>query len=274
MCIRDRSYRDKSREHILKLEASERKKTNINSLKIKYNNATGYFFEVTQLQKEKLLRCDKAERFIPRQSLKGVARFNTEELSKLSESIINAANEAIELEISIFESIKDLIIENSQKLSEISYAISRIDVGSSLAELSAISNFVRPNILEDQTLNIIGGRHPSVELAMLKKREGQFHSNNCLLNDSDRIWLITGPNMAGKSTFLRQNAIISILAQAGAYVPADKADIGIIDSLYSRVGSSDDLASGRSTFMVEMLETAAILNQASKKSLVIMDEVV
>lgn len=268
-----RSYRDKSRTHILNLEALERKKTKINSLKIKYNNATGYFFEVTQLQKDKLLKCDEAERFIPRQSLKGVARFTSEELSNLSESIINAANEAIEIEISIFEDIKNTIIENSQELAELSYSISRIDVASSLAELSSINNFVRPNILEDQTLNIVGGRHPSVELAMIKNREGQFHSNNCLLKVDDIIWLITGPNMAGKSTFLRQNAIICILAQAGAYVPADKADIGIIDSLYSRVGSSDDLASGRSTFMVEMLETAAILNQASSKSLVIMDEV-
>jgi len=267
------SLRDKSRTHIVNLEALERKKTGLNSLKIKYNNATGHFFEVTQLQKDKLLKTQNSDRFIARQSLKGVARFVTDELSKLSESIINAANEAIEIEIKIFEEIKNTIIDNNKELSDLSYAISRLDVASSLAEISVLHNFVRPKILNDQTLNIKGGRHPSVEFSMIKNGEGQFYSNNCNLSIKDRIWLITGPNMAGKSTFLRQNAIITILAQSGSYVPADKVEIGVVDSLFSRVGSSDDLASGRSTFMVEMLETASILNQAGKKSLVIMDEV-
>ncbi len=268
-----KSLRDKSRTHILNLELSERKKTNLPALKIKYNNAIGYFFEVTQLQKEKLLKSQNSERFIPRQSLKGAARFMTDELSELSESITSSVNKAIELEINIYEELKNMINLNSKELSEISYAIACLDVSSSLAEVSIINNFIRPTITNGKNLEIKGGRHPSVELSMKKSGEGQFYSNDCDLRESDRIWLITGPNMAGKSTFLRQNALISILAQAGCYVPADSAVIGIIDSLFSRVGSSDDLASGRSTFMVEMLETAAILNQATEKSLVIMDEV-
>jgi DNA mismatch repair protein MutS len=267
------SFRDQSRQHILEMEVEERAKTGLTSLKIKYNNVIGYFFEVTQLQKKKFLEIKNAERFIPRQSLKGAARFVTEALSRLSESISNAAEQAIEIELRIFEEIKSLIKAQHDALANISYTLSRLDVASSLAEVSILHNFVRPNILDDQNLEIIGGRHPSVELVMQKNGENKFFSNDCHLDQEDKIWLLTGPNMAGKSTFLRQNALITILAQSGSFVPAEKASIGIVDSLFSRVGSSDDLASGRSTFMVEMLETAAILNQAGKKSLVIMDEV-
>ena len=267
------SFRDQSRQHILEMEVEERAKTGLTSLKIKYNNVIGYFFEVTQLQKKKFLEIKNAERFIPRQSLKGAARFVTEALSRLSESISNAAEQAIEIELRIFEEIKSLINAQHDALANISYSLSRLDVASSLAEVSILHNFVRPNILDDQNLEIIGGRHPSVELVMKKNGENKFFSNDCHLDQEDKIWLLTGPNMAGKSTFLRQNALITILAQSGSFVPAEKASIGIVDSLFSRVGSSDDLASGRSTFMVEMLETAAILNQAGKKSLVIMDEV-
>ena len=267
------SFRDQSRQHILEMEVEERAKTGLTSLKIKYNNVIGYFFEVTQLQKKKFLEIKNAERFIPRQSLKGAARFVTEALSRLSESISNAAEQAIEIELRIFEEIKSLINAQHDALANISYTLSRLDVASSLAEVSILHNFVRPNILDDQNLEIIGGRHPSVELVMQKNGENKFFSNDCHLDQEDKIWLLTGPNMAGKSTFLRQNALITILAQSGSFVPAEKASIGIVDSLFSRVGSSDDLASGRSTFMVEMLETAAILNQAGKKSLVIMDEV-
>ena len=255
------------------MEAEEKIKTGLTSLKIKYNNVIGYFFEVTQLQKTKFLEIENSERFIPRQSLKGAARFVTESLSQLSESISNAAEQAIDIELRIFEEVKTLITNQHDALANISYALSRLDVVSSLAEVSILNNFVRPSILDDQSLQIIGGRHPSVELVMQKSGESKFFSNDCHLNKEDKIWLLTGPNMAGKSTFLRQNALITILAQAGSYVPAKKASIGIVDALFSRVGSSDDLASGRSTFMVEMLETAAILNQAGEKSLVIMDEV-
>jgi len=267
------SVRDESRQYILEMEMQEKKKTGFSSLKIKYNNVIGYFFEVTQLQKRKFIEIKDSERFIPRQSLKGATRFVTEELSNLSEAISNAAEKAIDIEIAIFQELQDLININHEDLADISSAIARLDVASSLAEISILNNFIRPNILSDESLEIIGGRHPSVELVMQKLGENKFCSNNCYLNSEDKIWLITGPNMAGKSTFLRQNALIAILAQSGSYVPAEKANVGIIDSLFSRVGSSDDLASGRSTFMVEMLETAAILNQAGKKSLVIMDEV-
>jgi DNA mismatch repair protein MutS len=267
------SFRDESRQHILEMEAEERVKTGLTSLKIKYNNVLGYFFEVTHLQKKKFLEIKNSERFIHRQSLKGAARFVTEALSHLSESISNAAEQALDIELRIFEEVKGLIKTQHDALANISYAISRLDVVSSLAEVSILNYFVRPNILEDQSLKIIGGRHPAVELVMQKNGENKFFSNDCHLKEEDKIWLLTGPNMAGKSTFLRQNALITILGQAGSFVPAEKVTIGIVDALFSRVGSSDDLASGRSTFMVEMLETAAILNQAGKKSLVIMDEV-
>ena len=267
------SFRDESRQHILEMEAEERVKTGLTSLKIKYNNVLGYFFEVTQLQKKKFLEIQNSERFIHRQSLKGAARFVTEALSHLSESISNAAEQALDIELRIFEEVKSLIKTQHDALANISYAIARLDVVSSLAEVSILNNFVRPNILDDQSLKIIGGRHPAVELVMQKSGENKFFSNDCHLKEEDKIWLLTGPNMAGKSTFLRQNALITILGQAGSFVPAEKVTIGIVDALFSRVGSSDDLASGRSTFMVEMLETAAILNQAGKKSLVIMDEV-
>ena len=267
------SFRDESRQHIIEMESEERIKTGLSTLKIKYNNVLGHFFEITQLQKKKFLQMEGVERFIPRQSLKGVSRFVTDELSKLSEEISNSAEKAIDIELKIFEDIRVTIENQHNDLASISYAISRLDVASSLAEIATLYSFVRPSILEDQSLEIIEGRHPSVELSMRKSGEDSFYSNNCNLNNEDKIWLITGPNMAGKSTFLRQNALITILAQAGSFVPAKKASIGIVDSLFSRVGSSDDLASGRSTFMVEMLETASILNQAGKKSLVIMDEV-
>ena len=267
------SFRDESRQHIIEMESEERIKTGLSTLKIKYNNVLGHFFEITQLQKKKFLQMEGVERFIPRQSLKGVSRFVTDELSKLSEEISNSAEKAIDIELKIFEDIRVTIENQHNDLASISYAISRLDVASSLAEIATLYNFVRPSILEDQSLEILEGRHPSVELSMRKSGEDSFYSNNCNLNNEDKIWLITGPNMAGKSTFLRQNALITILAQAGSFVPAKKASIGIVDSLFSRVGSSDDLASGRSTFMVEMLETASILNQAGKKSLVIMDEV-
>jgi DNA mismatch repair protein MutS len=267
------SFRDESRQHIINMEAEERKKTGLNTLKIKFNNVIGHFFEVTELQKNKFLQMQDSDRFIPRQSLKGVSRFVTSDLSKLSELISNSSEEAVEIELQIFEDIKKMVSDEHNDLGDISYAISRLDVASSLAEIAILNNFVRPSIMDDNSLSIIEGRHPSVELSMQKSGEDRFYSNNCILNNEEKIWLITGPNMAGKSTFLRQNALIVILAQVGSFVPAEKAKIGIVDALFSRVGSSDDLASGRSTFMVEMLETASILNQAGKKSLVIMDEV-
>ena len=268
-----RALRNESRRYILDLEAKEKALTNIPTLKIKFNNILGHFFEVTQLQKEKLKKTQNYERFISRQSLKGVARYSTEELSKLSESINNSAEQAIEIELKIFQELKEIVHENRENLSNVSESIARIDVLSSLAVLAEENKYVKPQMVKENILEIKEGRHSSVEKALQNSGENSFCSNDCDLSNNDRIWLLTGPNMAGKSTFLRQNAIITILAQAGSFVPADKAKIGVVDMLFSRVGAADDLGSGRSTFMVEMVETAAILNQASENSFVIMDEV-
>ena len=268
-----RELRNESRKYILELETKEKNIVGIPTLKIKYNNILGHFFELTQLQKEKFIKTKDYERFIPRQSLKGVARFTTEKLSKLSESINNAAQQSLEIELKIFEELKEIVYENSENLSNISESIARIDVLSSLADLAMENQYVKPQIVKESLLEVEAGRHPTIELALQHMGENSFCSNDCLLEFKDRIWLLTGPNMAGKSTFLRQNAIITILAQSGSFVPANKAKIGIVDKLFSRVGAADDLGSGRSTFMVEMIETAAILNQATKNSLVIMDEV-
>ena len=268
-----RGLKNESRKILIDLEAKEKSNTQIPTLKIKYNNIIGHFFEVTQLQKEKLLQSKNNEKFIPRQSLKGVARFTTEELSRLSESINNANQQSLELELKLFEELKDKVYENRESLSEISESLARIDVLSSHASLANEKNYTRPLMVKESVLEIKGGRHPVVENAVSGSLDIGFCSNDCLLDNKEKIWLLTGPNMAGKSTFLRQNAIIAILAQSGSFIPADYAKIGIVDMLFSRVGAADDLGSGRSTFMVEMLETATILNQATENSFVIMDEV-
>ena len=152
-------------------------------------------------------------------------------------------------------------------------ALANLDVAAALAELAAAENYVRPALSEEPAFTIEGGRHPVVEAALVRQGGSAFVPNDCDLGEARRLWLLTGPNMAGKSTFLRQNALIAIMAQAGSFVPAKSATVGIVDRLFSRVGAADDLARGRSTFMVEMVETAAILNQATAKSLVILDEI-
>ena len=265
--------KSESKRLIAALESNYKKQTAINGLKVKYNNVLGYFVEVTALHSEKLMTSPLNEEFIHRQTLANVVRFNTTKLAELAGKIGHAADHALNLEHEIFEKLVIKVIDNWQNIIQVASALAKLDVGSSLAQLAAENNYKRPQVDDSLSFDIKGGRHPVVEGAIKKSLEGKFVANDCDLGEKNRLWLITGPNMAGKSTFLRQNALIAVLAQMGSFVPALKAHIGVVDRLFSRVGASDDLARGRSTFMVEMIETAAILNQSSKKSLVILDEI-
>ena len=268
--------RDESRRVIANLQTRYAEETGIRALKIKHNNVLGYFVEATSQQGEKLMTPPLRETFIHRQTLAGVMRFSSTELGDLESRIASAANRALALELAIFERLAGEVLAQTKELEALADALARIDVAAALAELAVNENWTRPEADGSLAFAIEGGRHPVVEGA-LRRDGGPFVANDCDLSGSGKgagkIWLVTGPNMAGKSTFLRQNALIAILAQMGSFVPAKAAHIGVIDRLFSRVGAADDLARGRSTFMVEMVETAAILNQATKRSLVILDEI-
>jgi len=245
--------------------------TGVSALKVKNNSIIGYYVEVPSKNATALLD-DK--RFIHKQSVLNAVRFTTEELEALEREVISAEEEALKIEIEIFEKIREFALGQAKHIIRSSEIIAEIDVASALAELAAECNYVRPVVDNSFDFNIEEGRHPVVEAALKRDAKGGFVGNDCKLNfDNDRIWLLTGPNMAGKSTFLRQNALIAIMAQMGSFVPAKSAKIGVIDKVFSRVGASDDLSRGRSTFMVEMVETAAILNRATKRSFVILDEI-
>ena len=263
-----RMLRDESKRMIAALESKYQEETGIAGLKIRYNGVLGYYAEITALHQKKI-----TENFIHRQSLANNLRYTTTELGGLERKIADAADRAIKLELEIFEKLLELIKENSASISALARAIAVLDTMAGLAELAIEKKYTRPQIDNSLNFEIKSGRHPVVEAGLSKKGQGSFIGNDCDLGDKQRLWLITGPNMAGKSTFLRQNALIAILAQIGSFVPADSANIGVIDKLFSRVGAADDLARGRSTFMVEMVETATILNQASNRSLVILDEI-
>ena len=267
------NLKSESKRLIATLEGQYKEKTGINGLKIKYNNVLGYFIEVTALHADKLMTAPLNEDFIHRQTLANVGRFNTAELSELAGKIGQAADRALTLEHELYEKLVAIDLKDWETIIEASMALAKLDVGASLAELAADNNYCRPIVDESLSFNVMGGRHPVVEASLKQNLEDKFVANDCDLGEENRLWLVTGPNMAGKSTFLRQNALITILAQMGSFVPAGKAHIGIVDRLFSRVGASDDLARGRSTFMVEMVETAAILNQSTERSLVILDEI-
>lgn len=267
------TLKSESKRLIAALEGQYREKTGINGLKIKYNNVLGYFIEVTALHADKLMTEPLNEDFIHRQTLANVVRFNTADLSNLAGKIGQAADRALSLEHEIYEKLVAKVLKEWETIIEAAMALAKLDVGSSLAELAVENNYCRPIVDESLAFEIEGGRHPVVEASLKVNLSGKFVANDCDLGLGNRLWLITGPNMAGKSTFLRQNALIALLAQIGSFVPARKAHIGIVDRLFSRVGASDDLARGRSTFMVEMVETAAILNQSTARSLVILDEI-
>lgn len=269
-----RSLKDDSKRMIAALQAKYRDDTDINLLKISYNNVLGYFIDVPARHADKLMvkKDDASNPYIHRQSLANNARFTTPELSELERDIASAADKALALEQKFFAEFLQAVAAQSESLGRIARGAADLDVALSLAELSVQQNYVRPQMSDDMAFTVTGGRHPVVEAALKKSGEA-FVPNDCALEPQQRLWLLTGPNMAGKSTFLRQNALIVILAQMGAFVPATSAKIGIVDKCFSRVGASDDLARGRSTFMVEMVETATILNQATSRSLVILDEI-
>jgi DNA mismatch repair protein MutS len=231
----------------------------------------GYHIEVSATHAEKLDIA--ALGFTRRQSMSNATRFSTAELADLETRIGRAADQALALEIQIFDGLVRETMVVSARIAAAGRALAALDVAAALAELAASGSYVRPILSEDTAFTLIGGRHPVVEAALRRQGSAGFVPNDCELGPDRRLWLLTGPNMAGKSTFLRQNALIAVMAQAGSFVPAREARIGLIDRLFSRVGASDDLARGRSTFMVEMVETAAILNQATAKSLVILDEI-
>ena len=276
----NRALRDESRRVIAALQARYADETGVKALKIKHNNVLGYFVEVTALNADKMMQPPLNATFIHRQTLAGQVRFTSTELGELEAKIASAADRALGLELEIFDKLCAAVIAQGHAIKQCAEALARLDVASSLAALAAECNYARPQVDDSHAFTIEGGRHPVVEQAL--SRDGTpFVANDSDLSPPNadderaagRIWLITGPNMAGKSTFLRQNALIAILAQMGSFVPAKAAHIGVVDRLFSRVGAADDLARGRSTFMVEMVETAAILNQAGNRALVILDEI-
>ena len=265
------------RRVIAGLQARYAEATAVRALKIRHNNVLGYFVEVTAQHGEKLLAAPLNATFIHRQTLAGQVRFTTTELGALEAKIASAAERALGMELAAFDDLAAAVTVAAGTIKRAAEALAVLDVASALAELACERNFARPDVDGSLEFVIEGGRHPVVE-QMLAAEGGTFIANDCDLSpprpDSEgRIYLLTGPNMAGKSTYLRQNALIAILAQMGSFVPARRARIGVVDRLFSRVGAADDIARGRSTFMVEMVETAAILNQAGTRSLVILDEI-
>ncbi len=269
-----RDIRDNSRGRIASFQGTYQSQTGVDALKIKYNNVLGYFIEVPAKRADKIVTQtqDPDSPFIHRQTMGNAVRFTTLELSELERDIASAAGKSIAIEMDIFAQFVQSVSQYSQQIDLMARAIAVVDVASALAELAQDRGYVRPVIDGSLLFEIKGGRHPVVERALQRQSEA-FVSNDCDLSPAQRLWLLTGPNMAGKSTFLRQNALIAILAQMGSFVPATSAHIGVIDRCFSRVGASDDLARGQSTFMVEMVETAAILNQSTERSLVILDEI-
>ncbi len=260
-----------SHKMIVELQNKYAEATGISNLKIKYNNVIGYFIEVQSKFAPEML---ENKDFIHRQSVLNATRFTTVELTELENKIRGAADKALAMELEMFDNLVKDVRLASEDISRTAKAMAELDVSSALADLAVEKNYCRPQIDDSLVFDIKEGRHPVVENAISKENAGAFVGNNCQLDDAHgRLWLLTGPNMAGKSTFLRQNAIIAIMAQMGSFVPCASAHIGVIDKIFSRVGASDDLARGRSTFMVEMVETASILNQADERSFVILDEI-
>jgi DNA mismatch repair protein MutS len=270
-----RTLRDQGRSVIAGLQKKYIEHTGITALKIKHNNVLGYFIETTATHADKMLGVPLSESYIHRQTTANQVRFTTVELSEIETKILNAGNRALEIEKRLYSKLSAAILEHAARLNNAANGLAELDVMTAFADLAQAENWCRPKVDSGRAFDIKGGRHPVVEHALRQQSGDPFIANDCDLSNDDgaAIWLLTGPNMAGKSTFLRQNALIALLAQAGCYVPAESAHIGLISQLFSRVGASDDLARGRSTFMVEMVETAAILNQADDRALVILDEI-
>ncbi len=265
-----KALKDNNRQIILDLETEYLNRSGVNKLKIKHNNVIGYFIEVPSAQAQALFD-DEEKFFIHRQTMANAVRFTTVALSDLETKITSASEKSLALELEIYKDLVFMIQRAVTKLSQIAESLAFLDSIAAIAELSENRNYIRPELFNDKRFIIKDGRHVVVESHL--KTDQTFIPNDCQLVENDRLWLLTGPNMAGKSTFLRQNALLVIMAQSGFFIPASKAEIGLVDKVFSRVGAADDLARGLSTFMVEMVETAAILNQATERSLVILDEI-
>jgi DNA mismatch repair protein MutS len=263
-----RALRDEGKRLIAALQQKYIEQTGINTLKIRFNNVLGYYIEITQTHQSKV-----TPDFIHRQTLVGNLRYSTVELSELERKISEAADKALKVELELFEELLQQVMRSQADIVTSARALAACDVYAGLAELAQKRRYCRPKVDSSMAFTVVAARHPVVEASLAKTTREPFIANDCTLEDAQRLWLLTGPNMAGKSTFLRQNALIAILAQMGSFVPADSAHIGMVDRLFSRVGAADDLARGRSTFMVEMVETATILHQATSRSLVILDEI-
>jgi len=271
-----RALRDESRAVIARLQGTYVEETGVRALKIRHNAVLGWFVEVPQAQADRL--SGPGGRFVHRQTMAGAMRFTTVELGELEAKISSAADRALAMELDVFAEMARAVVAASTPLKAAAEALAVVDVAAGLAETAAALRHVRPVVETGLAFRVVGGRHPVVEQALARAGEGPFVANDCDLSPpagqaAGLVTLVTGPNMGGKSTYLRQNALIAVLAQAGAFVPAASAVIGVVDRLFSRVGASDDLARGRSTFMVEMIETAAILNQAGPRALVVLDEI-
>ena len=258
------------RRDIAMLEARYRSQSGIAALKIKHNNVLGYHIEVSAKNADPLMAADSG--FTHRQTLAGVVRFNAPELHELAMTVAQAGAHALAAEAAHVEDLTANALARARAIAATADALARFDVASALAERAIEGGWCRPKLVDDARFDVTAGRHPVVEAA-LADTGARFVANDVMLRPESRLWLVTGPNMGGKSTFLRQNALIAVLAQAGSYVPAQSATLGLVDRLFSRVGASDNLARGRSTFMVEMVETAAILAQATENSFIILDEV-
>lgn len=263
-----RELKETGHKMILDLQEKYVKETHIPSLKIKYNNVLGYFIEITALHASKI-----NSSYIHRQSLLNVMRYTTFELSSLQERIMTSSSKALQIELALYEDLTKKVLDHSKEISQTGQALASLDVASALAFVAVEGNFTRPIVDDSLAFNVEEGRHWGVELCVKNRGGASFVANGCFNSRDHYLWLLTGPNMAGKSTFLRQNALLVILAQMGSFVPAQKMHLGCVDKLFSRVGASDDLARGQSTFMVEMIETAAILNQSTERSFVILDEI-
>ncbi len=263
-----KQLRDEGKRLVAQLQQKYVEATGIGSLKIRFNNVLGYYIEITQTHQNKV-----PVEFIHRQTLVGNLRYSTVELSGLERKIADAADKALKLELELFAELAGDIARAQGDIVQTARALAALDVFAGLAHLAVRRRYVCPVVEEGLAFDIVKGRHPVVEASLFDRQREHFIGNDCNLEESQRLWLLTGPNMAGKSTFLRQNALIAVMAQMGSFVPADAATIGVVDALFSRVGAADDLARGRSTFMVEMVETATILHQAGRRSLVILDEI-
>ena len=265
-----RSLGGDGRHAMAMLEARYRDQTGISGLKIKHNNVLGYHIEVSAKNADPLMVADSG--FTHRQTLAGVVRFNAPELHELAMKVTQAGSHALAAEAAHLEELTALTLASAQAIAATADVLARLDVASALADRAIEGDWCRPSFVADARFDVTAGRHPVVEAAIAREG-GRFVTNDCDLSPESRLWLVTGPNMGGKSTFLRQNALIAVLAQSGCFVPAQSVTLGLVDRLFSRVGASDNLARGRSTFMVEMVETAAILAQATERSFIILDEV-